>query len=787
MHEKKNFPCNARGDTPNRHIEFRCQHKKGLSASAFREFLLTLPHINQLITLLTMKKFYALCLAALVSAAPLQAAQKLTLNDVTGQTLTPKFIAGMRPMQGTDRYASISSDGKRIVEYAFKTGKPTRTLIDVSHTQGEQIAQIDGYIPSPDGRRLLIQTQTQRRYRRSFTAEYYLFTIQSNKLERLSTGGPQQVPTWSPDGNQVAFVRGGNIFLVKLLYDNAESQVTTDGRENAIINGIPDWVNEEEFSTNKSLCFTADGTMLCWVKYDERNVKEYALQMFMGSHPALSENAIYPHFYTYKYPKAGEENAKVSVWSYDIQSHKTLQINVPLPADGYIPRIKTLADPSKVLVLTMNRHQNELNLYAANPRTSLAQLIIQEKSEKYIKEEVMEEMQVGQSTLLLPSDRDGYMHLYLYNMNGSLVRKVADGNYDITKIYGYDETTGNIYYQAAALNPHDRQIFVSHKNGKTTRLTQTEGWNTAVFSGDFQYFVNTWSDYHTPYVFTVRDRNGNLLSTLEDKAALRQKLVPYQLPQRETFSFTTSEQVKLDGWMMKPANFNPSKKYPVILFQYSGPGSQQVTNAWSAGSMGNGGLYDAYLAQQGFIVVCVDGRGTGGRGAAFEKATYLNLGQLESRDQVETALWLGKQSYVDASRIGIWGWSFGGFNTLMSMSEGRGVFKAGIAVAAPTNWRFYDTIYTERYMRTPQENPSGYATNPITRADKLHGALLLCHGLADDNVHFQNAAEYAEALVQADKDFKENLYTNRNHSIYGGNTRTHLLRQIANWFAEQLK
>ena len=239
--------------------------------------------------------------------------------------------------------------------------------------------------------------------------------------------------------------------------------------------------------------------------------------------------------------------------------------------------------------------------------------------------------------------------------------------------------------------------------------------------------------------------------------------------------------------MMKPANFNPGKKYPVILFQYSGPGSQQVINAWSAGSMGNGGLYDAYLAQQGFIVVCVDGRGTGGRGAAFEKATYLNLGKLESRDQVETALWLAKQSYVDASRIGIWGWSFGGFNTLMSMSEGRGVFKAGVAVAAPTNWRFYDTIYTERYMRTPQENPSGYATNPITRADKLHGALLLCHGLADDNVHFQNAAEYAEALVQADKDFKENLYTNRNHSIYGGNTRTHLLRQIANWFAEQLK
>ena len=509
--------------------------------------------------------------------------------------------------------------------------------------------------------------------------------------------------------------------------------------------------------------------------------------MFMGSHPAMKAYEVYPGAYTYKYPKAGEDNAIVSVWAYDIQSHKTNRLQVPLDADGYIPRIKSTNDPNKVIVYTMNRHQDVLNLYAVNPHSTLSQLIIKESADKYVKEEAMEGIKIGQNSILLPSDRDGFMHLYLYNMNGSLIRKIGEGNYDITNVYGYDEASGDVYYQAASVNPHDRQIFVSHKNGKTERLTDANGWNTAMFSGDYKYFLNTWSNYNTPYVFTIRDNKGKVLSTPVDNKELKEKIKSFGFHGRETFSFTTSEGIKLDGWMVKPADFNPQKKYPVILFQYSGPGSQQVTDAWSAGSMGNGGAFDYYLSQQGYIVVCVDGRGTGGRGAMFEKCTYLKLGELESRDQVETALWLGSQSYVDKNRIGIWGWSFGGFNTLMSMSEGRPVFKAGVAVAPPTNWRYYDTIYTERYMRTPKENGSGYATNPIQRANNLHGALLICHGMADDNVQPQNTMEYSEALVQADKDFKENFYTNRNHSIYGGNTRTHLLRQITNWFNDNLK
>ena len=734
-----------------------------------------------------MNKLFVMCIMMLLATSNVSADNKITLKDVTGKTFTPKYITGVDPIKGTDRYASISNDGRQIIEYAFKTGNQTRVLFDIANTHGENIKQLEGYTLSPDGKRMLIQTNTHKIYRRSFTADYYIYTIQSRKLEKLSTGGPQQIPTWSPDGNQIAFVRDNNIFLVKLLYDNAESQITKDGKFNEIINGVPDWVYEEEFSTNRSLCFTADSRMLCWIKYDERKVKEYSLQLFMGSHPTMKANEVYPGTYTYKYPKAGEDNSIVSVWSYEIQTHKTNRLQVPLEGDGYIPRIKSTNDANRIIVFTMNRHQDVLNLYAVNPRTTLSQLLIKEQGDKYVKEEAMEGIAIGQNSILLPSDRDGYMHLYLYNMNGSLIRKIGDGNYDITSIYGYDETTGDVYYQAASINSHDRQIFVSHKNGKTERLTDTNGWNKAIFSGDYKYFLNTWSNYNTPYVFTIRDSKGKVLSTLVDNKELKEKVKTYGFNGRETFSFTTSEGVKLDGWMVKPKDFDTNKKYPVILFQYSGPGSQQVIDAWNAGSMGNGGAFDYYLAQQGFIVVCVDGRGTGGRGAAFEKCTYLKIGELESRDQVETALWLGKQSYIDKERIGIWGWSFGGFNTLMSMSEGRPVFKAGVAVAPPTNWRYYDTIYTERYMRTPKENGSGYATNPIQRANALHGALLICHGMADDNVQPQNTMEYTEALIQADKDFKENIYTNRNHGIYGGNTRIHLLRQISNWFIEHLK
>lgn len=734
-----------------------------------------------------MNKLIIMCAAILMASSTVMASDRIDLKALTSGEFTAQRISGINPLQGTDQYAQISQDGKKIVQYSFKTGKQTAVLFDVAHTQDETIDSFDGYIMSPDGKHILIRTETQMIYRRSYKAVFYIYTVQSRKLERLSDGGPQEMPIWSPDGTKVAFMRDNNIFLVQLLYGNAESQVTKDGKFNEVINGVPDWVNEEEFSFNTAMTFNADGTMICWIRYDESAVKQYSLQLFRGSHPSKDEYATYPGAYSYKYPKAGEVNSKVTAWSYDVKSHRIQQLQVPLDADGYMPRIRPTDDPNKVVVYTMNRHQDVLNLYDVNPRSTVAQLLIKESVPKYIKEESMESILMGKDYILMPSDRDGYMHLYLYNQNGKLVRKIGVGNYDITAVYGYDEATGDVYYQAAGLNPHDRQIYVAHKNGKTERLTNQEGWNSAIFSGDYKYFINTWSDYNTPYVYTTRSNTGKAIATNLDNKELKNKIAQYGWTKKEIFSFTTSEGVKLDGWMVKPADFDASKRYPVIMFQYSGPGNQQVVNSWDAGSMGQGGAFDMYLAQQGFIVVCVDGRGTGGRGADFEKCTYLNLGALESKDQVETAIYLGTLPYVDKDNIGIWGWSYGGFCTLMSLSEGRGVFKAGVSVAPPTDYRFYDTVYTERYMRTPQENPDGYNDNAITRAPKLHGSLLICHGVADDNVHPQNTFEYAEALVQADKDFKENYYTNRNHGIFGGNTRNHLLRQIANWFEEHLK
>lgn len=735
-----------------------------------------------------MKRMAVLCATLLFAASAMLAGERLDLKAVAGGDFAGEALTRVEPMADGETYAQISKDGKQVVKYSFKTGKQVGVIFDANAVRGANIGSIDGYVMSPDGRRMLIQTHTKRIYRRSFTAEYYIYTLGNSSVVPLSDGGPQQTPIFSPDGNQIAFVRDNNIFLVKLLYDNAESQVTKDGKRNEVINGIPDWVNEEEFATNSSMVFTADSKQICWIRYDESAVKEYSMQMFKGSNPSMDEYADYPGFYSYKYPVAGGENSKVAVYSYDIKSRQTRKMQLPLDADGYIPRIKMTSDPTKVAIFTLNRHQDNLSIYMANPLSTVCQLVIQDKVDKYFKEEAMANIKITDRHILMPSDRDGYMHLYLYTLGGQLKRRVTRGNYEVTDVYGYDEATGDVYYAANELGSQDKQVYVAHQNGKTERLTAREGYNSATFSAGYKYFINTWSDINTPVVYTLNNNSGKVLSTLVDNKGLKEKLAAYDLGTRELFSFTTSEGVKLNGWMVKPAGFDASRRYPVIMYQYGGPGNQQVLNSWNIGMCGQGALLEQYMAQQGYIVVCVDGRGTGGRGAEFEKCTYLRLGELEAKDQVETALWLGSQPYVDKNRIGIWGWSYGGWNTLMSMSEGRPVFRAGVAVAPPTSWRYYDTVYSERYMRTPKENPSGYdEVNPMARVDKLSGALLICHGLADDNVHFQNTAEYTEALVQADKDFKENIYTNRNHSIYGGNTRNHLFRQIVNFFNAEMK
>ena len=740
-----------------------------------------------LIIRMNMRRIMLSALMMVVGMASL-AGEKLTLEEITSGVFRQDYMQAVRPMADGETYSQISDDGKQVVTYSFRTGKQVSVLFDAATARGAQIGSVDNYIMSPDGKRMLIQTQTESIYRHSFTAVFYIYDIRNNKLVPLSDGGPQQTPVFSPDGNQIAFVRENNIYLVKLLYDNAESQVTKDGKWNEVINGIPDWVYEEEFSTNSSMVFSADSKQIVWIRYDESAVKQYSMQLFKGLAPERKEFAEYPGDYTYKYPVPGQVNSKVSVLSYDIQSHQTRKIDLPLDADGYIPRIKATSDPTKIAIFTMNRHQDVLRIYMANPLSTVCQLAIEDKVDKYIKEDVLADVKITDKHILLPSERDGYNHLYLYNLNGQLQRQIVKENYVVTSVYGYDEQTGDTYFAANPNGPTDQQVMVAHANGKTELLSAKAGVNRAVFSQNFKYFINIWSDVDHPTQYTLCQNNGKTLLTMIDNQQLVQKLAGYDLGKKEFFTFKTSEGVELNGWMVKPKDFNPSKKYPVIMYQYGGPGNQQVLNQWGIGMSGNGAILEQYLAQQGYVCVCVDNRGTGGRGAAFEKCTYLRLGELEARDQVETAIWLGQQSYVDKERIGIWGWSYGGWNTLMSMSEGRPVFKAGVAIAPPTCWRYYDSIYTERYMRTPKENQKGYdEVNPIHRAAQLHGELLICHGLADDNVHYQNTAEYVEALVQADKDFRQLVYTNRNHGISGGNSRNHLFRQAINHFNNNLK
>ncbi|MBP3775133.1 MAG: S9 family peptidase [Bacteroidaceae bacterium] len=717
---------------------------------------------------------------------PILAGQPITLKQVVSGELSPETYMGITPMKDGESYAQLSKDKKQILKYSFKTGQQASVLFDAANTRGEKVDRIDGFLLSPDETHILVQTQTKRRYRHSFTAEYYIYTAGSRQLDALSKGGPQEQPRFSPDGNQIAFVRNGNLFLVKLLFNNSESQVTKDGQFNEIINGLPDWVNEEEFSWSQAFDFSADSKMLAWVKYDESQVQQFSFPLFKGSFPEHREYATYPGLYTYKYPKAGERNSRVSVQSYDIKSHVIRTLNVPMDSDGYIPRIKFTDTPDQLAIVTLNRHQNQMDIYMGNTRSLLCKLALRLQDERYVKEDAYQQLRFYGNHFVLLNDKGGNNQLYWYTTTGQLERQLTNGTDEVTQFYGYDAQTQSFYYQAKDGSPLRTAVFRTDLKGRTKKLTTQSGSNSALFSTSCKYFLHEYSNINTPPVTSLCNSEGRTEKVLVTNEELKSKLSQLNMPQKEFFSFQTSEGNQLNGWIMKPSPTSTSQKYPVILYQYSGPGSQQVLDSWRSGFT-SGGLLEAYLNSKGFIVVCVDGRGTGGRGADWEKCTYRHLGFLEARDQVETALYVGSLPYVDKQNIGIWGWSYGGFNTLMSMSEGRPVFKAGVAIAPVTDFRFYDTVYTERYMRTPGENGDGYDYNAIKRADQLNGHLLICHGLADDNVHYQNTAEYAEALVQAGKQFDMQVYTNRNHSIYGGNTRLHLLTRLTQFFENHLK
>ena len=554
---------------------------------------------------------------------------------------------------------------------------------------------------------------------------------------------------------------------------DTEVQVTKDGALNKILNGTTDWVYEEEFAVTNLMAWSPDSEYLAYVRTDETEVPEYSMQVY--------GDGLYPSYYNFKYPKAGQKNSTVSVKAYSVQTRDTKHLDVPMDGDGYIPRITFTRNASQLAVMTLNRHQNIFNMYYVNPKSGVSRLILREENECYVDSEWLSSIHFLSNGFTYVSEQDGYAHIYLYSPTGVLQKQITQGNWDVTRLIGYDETTKNTYYESAEESPLRRAGYTLDAKGVKTRLTPEEGTNSAAFSANYAYFVNRYSNANTPMKITVNEtKSRKVLRTLQDNAELRERLAQYRFGKKEFFTLTTKSGFELNAWMVKPANFDESKKYPVMMTQYSGPNSQQVLDSYSFD-------WEQYLAANGIIVVCVDGRGTGARGEAFRKCTYLRMGEKESQDQVEAAQALGQYPYVDARRMAIWGWSFGGYNTLMALSVGHGTFKVGIAVAPPTDWKYYDTVYTERYMRTPQENFDGYAaTSPLKKVKDLEGKLLLIHGTADDNVHFMQSMEYAEALVQAGKQFDMHVYKDRNHGISGGNTRYHLYTKMSNYLFENL-
>ncbi len=728
---------------------------------------------------------FLLCL--LVQVVPAQGSKALDLKEITSGKFRAEGIQGVIPMADGEHYTQMNAEGTQIIKYSFRTGQQVEVVFDVAKARECTFKRFDGYTFSPDGSKILIRTETQPIYRHSYKAVHYLYTIKRNIVEKLSEGGPQQSPVFSPDGNMVAFVRDNNIFLVKMLYGNSESQVTEDGKFNHVLNGIPDWVYEEEFSFATALEFSPDNTMLAFIRFDESEVASFTFPIFAGQAPHYSALETYPGAYTYKYPKAGEANSKVSVHTFDIKSKVTRKMKLPLDPDGYIPRIRFTQDAAKLAIMTLNRNQNRFDLYFADPRSTLCKLVLRDESPYYINESVFDNIMFYPQNFSFISEKDGYSHLYWYSMGGNLIKQVTKGKFEVKRFIGWDAATNTFYFESNEESPLRTAVYKTDKKGGRIKLSEKAGTNSAIFSSNLKYFMNTYSSLQTPTVITLNDNTGKVLKTLVTNQKLKETLAQYQLPKKEFFTFRTSQGTELNGWMIKPADFNESKKYPVLLYQYSGPGSQEVVDKWGIGGDRGGIGWDAYMASKGYVIVCVDGRGTGGRGAEFAKCTYLNLGVKEAQDQVETAKHMAAQPYVDKSRIGIWGWSFGGYMTIMSMSEGTPIFKAGAAVAAVTDWKFYDTVYVERFMRTPQQNAEGYkAGSAFTRAANLNGRLLLVHGMADDNVHFQNCAEYSECLVQADKQFDMQVYTNRNHGIYGGNTRYHLFTRLTEFFLNNL-
>ena len=696
------------------------------------------------------------------------------LKDITGGKFRQVTSVGeMRSLPDGEYYTAMNNERSMIIKYSYRSGNAVDTLFNVNTARECTFDKFDGYEISSTGHHILVWCETEPIYRRSFKSVVYDYDVRRNYVKPISESKSKlMIPTYSPDGRMCAFVRDNNIWIRKFDFDT-EVQVTKDGELNKILNGITDWVYEEEFAVTNLMAWSPDSEYLAFVRSDESDVKEYSMQMY--------GEGTYPSYYNFKYPKAGEKNSTVTLHSYCVQTRDTKHLDVPLDEDGYIPRITFTKNSDQLAVMTLNRQQNLFNMYYVNPKSGVSRLILREENKCYVDSEWLKSIQFLNNGFLYVSEQDGYSHIYMYSPTGVMQRQVTKGNWDVTQLLGIDEATKTVYYESAEESPMQRAVYKVDAKGVKTKLSTEKGTNNAQFSANFAYYVNRYSNANTPMKITVNETKTNkVLRTLQDNAALNERLAKYNFAKKEFFTVNTASGVELNAWMVKPLNFDENKRYPVLMFQYSGPNSQQVLDSYSFD-------WERYLSTKDILVVCVDGRGTGARGEAFRKCTYMNMGDLESKDQVEAAHALAELPYVDGDRMAIWGWSFGGYNTLMALTVGKGTFKVGIAVAPPTDWRYYDTVYTERFMRTPQENQRGYdLTSPLKRVNELQGKLLLIHGTADDNVHFKQTMDYAEALVQANKQFDMHVYRDRNHGIYGGNTRYHLYTKMSNYLFDNL-
>lgn len=672
---------------------------------------------------------------------------------------------GMKPMNDGEHFTMLENS-ERIVKYSYSTGEEIGTVFSLIDIPAGEITSVDDYQFSPDERLILLTTGKKTVYRYSFTAEYYIWDMVEKTLERLSANGGQRLATFSPDNRYVAFVRDNNLF-VKDLATGGEDQVTTDGEYNHIINGAPDWVYEEEFELKQAYAWSPDGKRIAYYKFDEGHVRLFNMTSYGG---------LYPEWYQFKYPKAGEQNSFVTLHVYDLSDRRIREIRTGEEKDQYIPRIEWTTDPVRLSFLRLNRLQNKLELLVADVRDGQSECILTEEETEYIAQPDDDKVTFLEdgSHFLFVSEKDGYKHIYLYDMNGHQINPVTQGNWDVNELLGHDPARGQVYYSSCEESSINQSIYrIAIDGSKKKKLSKDKGWNTAVFSKGFRYYVHYHSSATTPRIVTLHEADGRQIKVLLDNRMMTGYARTIGLGTKEFLTISAADGTELNAWMIKPVDFDPHRNYPLFMFVYGGPESQEVKDEWD---------YEQWFYQlvpMGYIVACVDNRGTGGKGEAFRKCTYMRLGELETADQVAAARYLSNLSYIDKERIGIYGWSYGGYMASLCMTRGNGIFKAGIAVAPVTNWKYYDSIYTERYMRTPKENNKGYEDNsPLNHASELQGRFLLIHGMSDDNVHFQNSVDFANALIETDIQFDMMFYPGQNHGIRGGNSRNHLYQKM---------